>query len=188
MKKKDARSLSSEQQKLVRIKAVDMAFEHDYTQRATAAALDVSRTHINRWSLKPIQLSLYPLLFFLVPTVQSLGSSLRFFFNERPGCSSRRRFLFSHFSPLRGRPRFFETFGIFFFFAGFSRPTMAVESRLRCPQRRLPRCSSTNVLWMLAGSSRRANSSKARENTLSCGIPETLSQPHSRRRLGLDEI
>ncbi len=30
--------------------------------------------------------------------------------------------------------------------------------------------------------------SKARENTLSCGIPETLSQPHNRRRLGLDEM
>ena len=49
MKKKDARNLSSEQQQLLRIKAVDMVFKHNYTQRATAAALEVSRTHVNRW-------------------------------------------------------------------------------------------------------------------------------------------
>ncbi len=50
MKVKDARSLSSDQQKLLRIKAVDMVFKHGYTQRAAAKALDVSRTHMNRWS------------------------------------------------------------------------------------------------------------------------------------------
>ncbi len=49
MKKKDARSLSSEQQKLLRIKSVDMVFKYGYTQRASAKALEVSRTNLNRW-------------------------------------------------------------------------------------------------------------------------------------------
>lgn len=47
--KKDARSLSTEQQKLLRIKAVDMVFKHGYTQRATANALGVSRSNANKW-------------------------------------------------------------------------------------------------------------------------------------------
>jgi transposase len=49
MKTNDARKLSSDQQKLLRIKAVDMVFKHGYTQRATAKALSVSKTHVNRW-------------------------------------------------------------------------------------------------------------------------------------------
>ena len=49
MKKQDARNLSPEQQKILRIKAVDMVFKHKYTQRAAAEVLEVSRTHLNRW-------------------------------------------------------------------------------------------------------------------------------------------
>ncbi len=49
MKTNDARSLSSEQQKLLRIKVVDMVFRHSYTQRAAAKALGVSRVHANKW-------------------------------------------------------------------------------------------------------------------------------------------
>ncbi len=49
MKKIDARSYTSEQQKLLRIKAVDMVFKHGYTKRATAKALGVSRVHVIKW-------------------------------------------------------------------------------------------------------------------------------------------
>lgn len=49
MKKFDARKLSSEQQKLLRIKAVDMVFKHGYTKRATANALEVTRSIVIKW-------------------------------------------------------------------------------------------------------------------------------------------
>jgi transposase len=49
MIKNDARSYTSDQQKLLRIKAVDMVFREGFTQRATAKALGVSRQHVVKW-------------------------------------------------------------------------------------------------------------------------------------------
>lgn len=49
MKAKDARSYTTEQQKLLRIKAVDLVFKEGYTQRATAKLLGVSRQHVVKW-------------------------------------------------------------------------------------------------------------------------------------------
>jgi transposase len=49
MKENDARSYTSDQQKLLRIKAVDMVFKNEFTQRATAKALGVSRQHVVKW-------------------------------------------------------------------------------------------------------------------------------------------
>lgn len=49
MKNKDARSYTSDQQKLLRIKAVDMVFKAGFTQRAAAKALGVSRQHVVKW-------------------------------------------------------------------------------------------------------------------------------------------
>lgn len=49
MKNFDARKLSSEQQKLLREKAVDMVFKKGMTRRKAAALLDVSRTIVNQW-------------------------------------------------------------------------------------------------------------------------------------------
>jgi len=49
MIKNDARSYTTDQQKLLRIKAVDMVFKHEFTQRATAKALGVSRQHVVKW-------------------------------------------------------------------------------------------------------------------------------------------
>ena len=47
--KKDARSYTSEQQHLLRIKAVDMVFQHGHSKRATAKSLGVSRAHVIKW-------------------------------------------------------------------------------------------------------------------------------------------
>ena len=47
--KTDARSLSSEQQKLLRIKAVDMVFQHGMSRRRVAKVLGVSRAHVAKW-------------------------------------------------------------------------------------------------------------------------------------------
>ena len=49
MKKFDARKLSSDQQKLLREKAVDMVFKGKITRRETARILEVSRTVVNQW-------------------------------------------------------------------------------------------------------------------------------------------
>lgn len=49
MPPKDARSLSTEQQQLLRIKAVDMVFENGKTQREAANLLGVSRVHVGKW-------------------------------------------------------------------------------------------------------------------------------------------
>ena len=45
----DARSYTSAQQKVLRIKAVDMVFKNGYTKRSTAKALGVSRIHVGKW-------------------------------------------------------------------------------------------------------------------------------------------
>lgn len=49
MKNTDARKYTTEQQQLLRLKAVDMVFKENYTQRATAKALGVSRQHVVKW-------------------------------------------------------------------------------------------------------------------------------------------
>lgn len=49
MKKFDARKLSSDQQKLLREKAVDMVFNGKITRRETARILEVSRSIVNQW-------------------------------------------------------------------------------------------------------------------------------------------
>lgn len=49
MKTNDARQLSSAEQKLLRIKAVNMVFIHGYTQRQVAKVLDVARTTVVKW-------------------------------------------------------------------------------------------------------------------------------------------
>jgi transposase len=50
--KQDARKLSAEQKELLRMKAVSMVMEQDFTQRAAAKALGVSRQEVNRWCRK----------------------------------------------------------------------------------------------------------------------------------------
>lgn len=52
MKQKDARSLSSEQQEILRFTAVRMVFEQGHTQRAAAKAVDVTRQEVNKWCRK----------------------------------------------------------------------------------------------------------------------------------------
>lgn len=47
---KDARHLSSDQQKLLRIKAVDMYFVHKISQRQIGKLLKVSRQHVCKWT------------------------------------------------------------------------------------------------------------------------------------------
>ncbi|GEM_PF-4516469 len=47
--KSDARKLSTEEQYLLRIRAVDMYFKHNITQRQIANLLCISRQHINKW-------------------------------------------------------------------------------------------------------------------------------------------
>ena len=49
MKNTDARSYTSEQQKILRIKAVDMVYKHGYSKRGTGKALGVSRAHVIKW-------------------------------------------------------------------------------------------------------------------------------------------
>lgn len=52
MEKKDARSLTQEQQETLRFTAVRMVFEQGYTQRETGKALGVTRQEVNRWCRK----------------------------------------------------------------------------------------------------------------------------------------
>jgi len=49
VKENDARKLSSEQQKLLRIKAVDLVFTHGHTRRSAAKLLGVSRVIVSKW-------------------------------------------------------------------------------------------------------------------------------------------
>jgi len=49
MKENDARSYTTDQQKLLRIKAVDLVFKSGFTQQAAAKALGVSRQHVVKW-------------------------------------------------------------------------------------------------------------------------------------------
>jgi len=45
----DARKLTTEQQHLLRIRAVDMVFKNGVTRRKTAKLLGISRSHVNKW-------------------------------------------------------------------------------------------------------------------------------------------
>lgn len=47
--KDDARSLSSDEQHLLRVKGVDMVFKEGFSKRAAAKALGVSRQHLTKW-------------------------------------------------------------------------------------------------------------------------------------------
>jgi len=49
MAKDDARSLTTEEQHLLRVKGVDMVFKEGYSKRAAARALGVSRQHLTKW-------------------------------------------------------------------------------------------------------------------------------------------
>lgn len=52
MSKKDARSLTPEQQETLRFTAVRMVFEEEYTQRSAAKAVGVTRPEVNKWCRK----------------------------------------------------------------------------------------------------------------------------------------
>jgi len=49
MPKDDARSITSEEQHLLRIRGVDMVFKQGFSKRAAAKALGVSRQHLTKW-------------------------------------------------------------------------------------------------------------------------------------------
>ena len=49
MKNFDARKLAPEQQKILRIKAVNMVMHENFTKRRVAQLLDVSRVHVGKW-------------------------------------------------------------------------------------------------------------------------------------------
>jgi transposase len=49
MKENDVRSYTTDQQKLLRIKAVDLVFKNGFTQQATAKVLGVWRQHVVKW-------------------------------------------------------------------------------------------------------------------------------------------
>ena len=99
-----------------------------------------------------------------------------------PDWRSRRPGSLSASSPLRGRPRLrFGFFAAAGFGAGFSRPSIAVESRETWPTSSAPRASFTRASCMRSGRRASENSAKAREKVASLGIAPTRGQPQSLR-------
>jgi len=66
------------------------------------------------------------------------------------------------------------------FFAGFSRPARAVESRLMWPINSVPRCSLTKASWTTVPRPALAYSAKAREKVDSEGTSCRLLNPQIR--------
>ena len=98
------------------------------------------------------------------------------------GCWSRRLRTFGRSSPFFGRPRLrLGGGGGFSFVAGFSRASMAVESRERWPTSRSWCVSRISVSCTRWGNCVSANSAKAREKTDSLGTSNFRSQPQIRR-------
>ena len=95
-------------------------------------------------------------------------------------CFSMRRSCFSgRGSSFFGRPRFLAGAGVSPCCgrSGFSRLSMAVESRAICPTSRSPWVCRTSASCSRVGSSLAANSAKARENVASLGTCDRFAQP-----------
>ena len=127
------------------------------------------------------------LLFFLQPTSQAVGRSASIWPRFCVTCRSIRVGSgFGRCSSLRGRPRLrgggvsgaggssLPSFALFW--TGFSRASISVASRAIVPMMRPPSARSISAVWILSGSSPRANSANARENVASEGTCERRSK------------
>ena len=91
------------------------------------------------------------------------------------------------FALVAGRPRLRAGSGFFaIFLAGFSRPTIAVESPLMQPIRSCGRCSATNGSCATLPRLPAANVAKAREKVASDSKEPAVPRRHILRRLAAD--
>src|ERR1022692_2896046 len=130
---------------------------------------------------------LCPLLLVLHPTSQTRGNSATIYASVRSPehCRSSRVICSGRF----GSPALRRGLGVaggaaasgLGFGTGFSRPLIAVASRLMCPTSLGPSVFSISAAWTRCGNSLRANSAKAREKMVSSGTWAAASQPQMRR-------
>ncbi len=145
----------------------------------TSMLIGISPSMVSIWALYPIQLSLYPLLFFLVPTSHFFGKSFIISDKLISNCFSTRVGSFLAFiSPFFGRPLLLEDFaGLGGFFRGFSRASIAVESRETWWAVLFSNTFFIKVSWTIWANPDLENSKKALEKVASSGISFLLSQP-----------